>query len=127
FALGSPTFAQIVQTAKITLPATATHHTFQLTNTNDLLPGLPFAYNGAIGVKTGFTGGAGYCLVFLVKRPAGELLGVVLGEPVETARFTDPTAILNWGYALLSPTPAQTTTATASPTAPPTATASATP
>lgn len=123
FALQSPTFAQIVQTPKITLPATATHHTFHLDNTNNLLPGLPFAYSGAIGVKTGYTGGAGYCLVFLVKRPAGTLLGVVLGEPVENERFTNATSMLNWGYALLSPTPTPTATSAASPTAAPTASA----
>lgn len=127
FALQSPTFAQIVQTAKITLPATATHHAFHLVNTNELLPGEPFAYDGAIGVKTGYTGGAGYCLVFLVKRPAGTLLGVVLGEPIESKRFTDPTTLLNWGYALLSPTPTPTATSAASPTAAASATATTAP
>lgn len=113
YAMSSPTFARIVSTAAITLPATATHHTYILTNTNELLPGEPFAYPGAIGVKTGYTGGAGYCLVFVATRPQGTLIGVVLGEPLYNARFTDASALLNWGYSqiLATTTPAATATA----------------
>ena len=123
YALSSPTFAQIVRTPTKVLPATATHHTYTLTNTNELLPGEPYAYAGAEGVKTGFTGGAGYCLVFMASRPQGTLLGVVLGEPKEFERFTDPTALLNWGFAQLpaptqpSTTPTATVTATTTPSA----------
>lgn len=116
YAVRSPTFAKIVSTPTITLPATAKHHKYLLTNTNELLPGEPFAYRGAIGVKTGYTGGAGYCLVFMAARPQGTLIGVVLGEPVYTARFTDAAALLTWGYAQLptsAPQPAATATATA--------------
>ena len=119
YAMESPTFARVVETPSKTLPATATHHTFHLLNTNELLPTQPFAYSGAIGVKTGYTGGAGYCLVFMVKRPAGTLIGVVLGEPTYNGRFTDATKLLNWGYSVLSPTP--TPTATVSPSASPSA------
>ena len=112
YAMTSPTFAQIVDTPSITLPATATHHEFQLVNTNELLSSEPFAYTGAIGVKTGFTGGAGYCLVFMAQRPSGALIGVVLGEPTYDARFTDATALLDWAYGLLTPAPTPTPTAT---------------
>ncbi len=114
YAMSSPTFARIVTTASITLPANATHHKFVLTNTNELLPGEPFAYKDAIGVKTGYTGGAGYCLVFAARRPQGTLIGVVLGEPLYDARFTDAATLLSWGYAQLPTTsPSPTATATA--------------
>lgn len=114
YAMSSPTFAKIVNTAAITLPANATHHQYLLTNTNELLASEPFAYPGAIGVKTGYTGGAGYCLVFVAARPQGTLIGVVLGEPLYDGRFTDAAALLNWGYAQLpaaAATPAATATA----------------
>lgn len=123
YAMGSPTFAHVVGTARITLPQTATHHLYILTNTDELLPGEPFAFDGAIGVKTGYTGGAGYCLVFEASRPAGVLIGVVMGEPVYTARFTDAATLLTWGYSQLAPaaaTPAATPSVT--PTVTPTAT-----
>lgn len=127
YAMTSPTFAQVVGASSITLPATATHHAFTLVNTNELLAGEPFAYEGAIGVKTGFTGSAGYCLVFMARRPAGVLIGVVLGEPTYNGRFTDATAMLNWAYSQLSPSPTPTATAGATQTATSTATPTATP
>ncbi len=133
FAMQSPTFAQVVQTPSITLLATATHHQLELVNTNELLRTERFAYDGAIGIKTGYTGGAGYCLVFMAKRSTGTLIGVVLGEPAYDGRFTDATALLNWGYQALSPTPTVTpgttpgVTPSASPSGAPTGTATATP
>ena len=116
YAMKSPTFAQIVATPNMTLPATATHHEFILANTNELLQTEPFAYGGAIGVKTGFTGPAGYCLVFMAQRPSGILIGAVLGDASYDGRFTDATALLNWAYAALSPTPTATATVTATAT-----------
>lgn len=116
FAMKSPTFAQIVATPSMTLPATATHHEFILENTNELLQTEPFAYGGAVGVKTGFTGPAGYCLVFMAQRPSGVLIGAVLGDATYDGRFTDATALLNWAYSTLSPAPTPTATASASPT-----------
>ena len=117
YAMRSPTFAHVVNTAAITLRATATHHAYLLTNTNELLPGEPFAYPGALGVKTGYTGGAGYCRVFMAARPQGTLIGGVLGEPQSNGRFIDATTLLTWGYAQLpaaAPAPAATATATVS-------------
>jgi D-alanyl-D-alanine carboxypeptidase len=88
----------------------------------------PFAYDGAIGIKTGFTGPAGYCLVFMAQRPSGVLIGAVLGDSTYDGRFTDATALLNWAYTALSPAPTATATASASPSATaPAASATATP
>ena len=98
FAMRNPTFAQIVATAHYTLPATAAHGTYSWDNTNLLLSSE--YYPGISGVKTGFTGNAGACLVFAAARPYGRLLGVVLGEPDDQARFTDAAALLDWGFAL---------------------------
>ncbi|HEX2347004.1 MAG TPA: D-alanyl-D-alanine carboxypeptidase [Ktedonobacterales bacterium] len=122
YAIQSPTFAQVVGTTQITLAATSTHHQFDLLNTNELLQHEPFAYSGAIGIKTGFTGPAGYCLVFMAKRPGGTLIGAVLGDATYDGRFIDAAALLNWAYNQISPTP--TPTASASPTAAPSPTAS---
>lgn len=127
FAMTSPTFRQIVATPAMTIPANANHHTFDLVNTNELLPTQPFAYTGAIGVKTGFTGGAGYCLVFVAERSGVTLVGAVLGEPTYNGRFTDATALLDWGFAQTLPSGASGATPTTPPSATPAATASAAP
>lgn len=99
YAMRFAAFDQIVASPTYQLAATGQHHAYAWTNTNLLLG----TYSGATGVKTGFTGNAGSCLVFSARRGSHQLLGVVLGEPsqpTEQARFTDATALLNWGFAL---------------------------
>lgn len=98
FAMRFPIFRQVVGTTVYSLPATVTHHAYTWTTTNELFTTLP--YMGATGIKTGFTGGAGACLVFSATRLPGKLIGVVLGEPNEQARFTDAVALLNWGFGI---------------------------
>ncbi len=101
-ALRLPLFAKIVHTDHYTLPATSTHAAYSWTTTDTLLD----TYPGMLGVKTGFTYAAGYCLVFAAKRNGHELLGVVLHSSSEEQRNLDATTLLNWGFSLplLSPT-----------------------
>src|SRR5579875_2698164 len=96
YAMSIPLFAQIVRTQKYHVPATARHHAYTWTNTNPLLG----TYKGDIGIKTGFTFAAGYCLVFAATRANYHLIGVVLDSPTEEQRVKDVTALLNWGFSL---------------------------
>lgn len=57
---------------------------------------LLWLYPGAIGVKTGFTTPAGFCVVAAAERDGERLLAVVLGEPGEP--FSDAAALLNYGF-----------------------------
>jgi D-alanyl-D-alanine carboxypeptidase (penicillin-binding protein 5/6) len=52
-------------------------------------------YPGATGVKTGFTVGAGYCLLAVAERDGREVLAVVLGDDDEP--FSDAAALLDFG------------------------------
>ena len=97
-AMQNPTFAAIVGTPSYTVPSAADHASYSWQTTNNLLS--PLAYPGIIGIKTGFTGEAGGCLVFAAKRAYGELIGVLLGEQVENNRFTDAVALLTWGFSI---------------------------
>jgi D-alanyl-D-alanine carboxypeptidase (penicillin-binding protein 5/6) len=96
YALHVPALAAVMATATYTLPATADHQAYTWQTTNELLD--PPAYPGTLGVKTGFTGNAGYCLVFAAAGPTGRLVGVVLGEATYEGRFTDARALLDWGF-----------------------------
>lgn len=58
---------------------------------------LLWLYPGAIGVKTGFTSAAGFCVVATAEREDMRLIAVVLGEPSEP--FSDAAALLNYGFA----------------------------
>jgi len=50
------------------------------------------------GVKTGFTEGAGYCLIASAERGGRRLLSVVLGAESDGARARESQKLLNWGY-----------------------------
>ena len=76
--------------------------TFGLSNTNKLVR----FYNGATGLKTGFTQGAGYCLSASAMREDMELITVVMGCESSQQRFAACKAMLDYGfanYALITP------------------------
>lgn len=68
---------------------------FTLTNTNRLIRN----YNGAIGVKTGFTQDAGYCLSGAAERDSTRLIAVVLGCKTSDIRFAEMAKLLDYGFA----------------------------
>ena len=69
--------------------------TVGLANTNKLIK----HYQGATGVKTGFTQQAKYCLSASAKRGDTHLVAVTLGAETSPERFKDATSILNFGFA----------------------------
>lgn len=68
---------------------------FTLTNTNKLIK----QYAGAMGVKTGFTQDAGYCLSGSAERNGTRLIGVVLGCETSEIRFDETARLLDYGFA----------------------------
>ncbi|WP_165060140.1 MULTISPECIES: D-alanyl-D-alanine carboxypeptidase family protein [unclassified Adlercreutzia] len=63
--------------------------------TTDLLLGN---YEGACGVKTGYTELAGACFAGACNRGDGYIYAIVLNSPSESQRFTDTTTLFNWYY-----------------------------
>jgi len=57
---------------------------------------LLWLYPGAIGVKTGYTSPAGFCLVGAAQRGDERLVAVVLGAPGEP--FSAAATLLNYGF-----------------------------
>ena len=52
----------------------------------------------ADGVKTGFTSGAGYCLVASAKRNGLRLISVIMGAESESVRTRETQKLLNYGF-----------------------------
>ena len=96
YAMHIPLFAQIVHTQNYILSATQQHRAHNWVNTNTLLESYP----GLIGIKTGHTDAAGWCLVFAATRKGHHLIGVVLNDPTQQLRDQDAVTLLNWGFAL---------------------------
>ena len=69
---------------------------FCLTNTNKLVR----SYEGCVGLKTGSTSTAKYCVSAAAKRDNIMLLAVVMGAPDHKVRFKDAAAMLNYGFGI---------------------------
>ena len=68
--------------------------TFGLSNTNKLIR----FYDGATGLKTGFTQEAGYCISATAERDGMELIAVIMKGATSDSRNTDAKTLLNYGF-----------------------------
>ena len=96
-ALENPAFRKICSTERRTIPLhgdeDARDGVRLLLNHNKLLD----AYEGCIGVKTGFTKKTGRCLVSAAERGGVTLIAVTLNAPDD---WRDHTAMLDYGFGL---------------------------
>ena len=92
YALNNELFAQIVNKKSYTININKNSKT--LNNTNELLGNL----NGVYGVKTGFTNGAGRCLVTSIKRGNLDVICVVLGADTKKDRTRDSAKLIEYTF-----------------------------
>lgn len=90
-ALDNKLLCKIFATKKATIPFDGKENGRLLVNHNKMLS----YYDGAIGVKTGFTKNTGRCLVSAAKRDGMTLICVTLGAPDD---WRDHTALLDYGF-----------------------------
>lgn len=93
-AMKNDTFRTIVSTFKKTIPLNETEGVRLLINHNKMLKG----YDGAIGVKTGYTKKSGRCLVSAAERDGVELICVTLNAPDD---WRDHKEMLDYGFSRL--------------------------
>lgn len=92
YALKNEIFAKIVQTKTCNISINGYSRT--ISNTNELLGNL----NGVYGVKTGFTNGAGRCLVTAIKRDNLDVICVVLGADTKKDRTQDSIKLIEYTF-----------------------------
>jgi len=92
YALKNDMIKKIVATQNYTVHING--NPINISNTNELLGYL----EGVNGVKTGFTNGAGRCLVTSVKRGDMEVISIVLGADTKKYRTTDSIKIIEYVY-----------------------------
>lgn len=90
YALKNEKFLEIVNTKTTTVTCGSIIKT--ISNTNELLGN----YEGVYGVKTGFTFGAGRCLVTACKKNNLDIIVVVLGANTKQIRTADSIKVLNY-------------------------------
>ncbi len=89
-----PVVRALVRARSATIAGGRTLHTW-----NDLLG----VFRGLVGVKTGHTGGAGWCQVAEVKRDGLDVYATILGSPTRGGRNADLAALLRWAFAVERP------------------------
>lgn len=90
--LANPNLAEIVQTQKVTVPWGDGEREFK--NINRIVRDYP----GALGIKTGYTDEAGFCLAAAAKRRGRTLISIVLGCSSSQARYNDTVRLLDQGF-----------------------------
>ena len=93
-AMDLPEFSRAVGAHVYRFPADPTGEFRVVQNTNFLL----WDYEGAIGVKTGYTFQAGRALVGAADRNGRRLYSVVLGSDGASDHFSDTEALLDYGF-----------------------------
>lgn len=71
-----------------------TDNKFWLVNTNKLIK----TYDGADGLKTGYTTEAGYCLTATAKRDNMRLIGTIMGATDSKSRNSNMMTLLDYGF-----------------------------
>lgn len=96
YAIQNPDFLEIIQQSAHTFPELNGKRNVSVVNRDAFLT----SYDGAIGIKTGFTGNAGYCFVGAAKRDGKTLISVVLASgwpPHKTYKWEDTRLLMDYG------------------------------
>lgn len=96
YALENEVFCEIISTSSHTFMEESGTKQYTVYNKDAFLN----MYEGAMGVKTGFTNGAGYCFVGAVERDEARFVSVVLAcgwPPNKTWKWTDTKTLMDYG------------------------------
>ena len=115
-ALEHPDFMEICDTTSYTVsPTNLNSRPRELKNSNALIStegiyGDQYLYQGAHGIKTGFTRAAGYCLISTAERNDMRLLAIVMGcdgaylsDTDLRYNFVDTAILYDWAFANFIP------------------------
>lgn len=98
YALDNEKFCEIISTPQITINEQNGKRQVTVNNADAFLND----YDGAIGVKTGYTNRAGHCFVGAVNRDENTLISVVLasgwGDTGKLGKWTDTKKIMDYGF-----------------------------
>ena len=96
YAIKNPDFITITNAANWSFKELTKNRSFMVSNKDKFL----YMYDGAIGVKTGFTNKAGYCFVGAVRRNDATYVSSVLGSgwpPNKNLKWRDTSNLMDYG------------------------------
>ena len=96
YAIKNDKFIAVTNTSSHVFKEIKKGRIYNVSNKNKFL----YMMYGAIGIKTGFTGDAGYCFVGAIKRSNKTLISVVLGcgwPPNKSLKWSDTRELMSYG------------------------------
>lgn len=102
YAVQNKEFLNLIQTKSYRFSNVKGTRTFSLTNRDAFLS----YYDGALGIKTGFTNKAGYCFVGAARRDGVTLTSCVLASgwpPNKSYKWTDTKQLMDYGFQYFYP------------------------
>lgn len=102
YAMTNKAFCSLIQTKSHHFSDVSKKHSYSLTNRDSFLS----YYNGALGIKTGFTNKAGYCFVGAAKRGDTILTSCVLASgwpPNKSYKWRDTKKLMDYGFNHFTP------------------------
>lgn len=97
YAVKNSAFCDIIKTSSHSFSETTGKRRFTVNNKDAFLT----SYNGAIGIKTGFTGKAGYCFVGGAQKNGMTLVSSVLASgwpPNKSYKWSDTKKLMDYGF-----------------------------
>lgn len=97
YALQNKSFCDIIKTPSYSFSSLNKKRSFHVNNHDAFLT----SYEGAIGIKTGFTGNAGYCFCGAASRNGVTLISSVLAcgwPPHKSYKWSDTKKLMNYGF-----------------------------
>lgn len=97
YALCNQTFKEIIATGSHTFTDISGKRSYTVNNHDSFLS----MYEGALGIKTGFTGKAGYCFVGAAAKNNETLVSAVLASgwpPHKTYKWSDTKSLMDYGF-----------------------------
>ena len=104
YAIKNKDFLSLVQTKSHSFSDCSGKYHYSLTNHDAFLS----YYEGALGIKTGFTGKAGYCFVGAAKKNGITLTSCVLASgwpPNKSFKWSDTKSLMDYGFFYFQKTP----------------------
>ncbi len=99
-ALQNPVVNEIAAATTYTLPATDMRPELIITSTAELLlPDTPHYYEGAYGIKSGFTRAAGFCYTGAAQKDGRTLIAIALNCRTRDQCWADMKHLFNFGFA----------------------------
>lgn len=97
YAIKNPEFIEIIQTPSYSFCDSTGARSFSVTNHDAFLT----QYEGAIGIKTGFTNNAGYCFCGAAEKDGETLVSAVLAcgwPPNKSYKWADTKKLMDYGF-----------------------------